>query len=61
MSAKEMVIRAVTNQIGKFTKTDIMELWPESGSSSVDASLKKLCEERIIEKRGGDRSTYYVR
>ena len=61
MSAREMVIKAVTNQIGRFTKTDIMELCPEIGSSSVEASLKQLCEEGIIEKRGGGRSTYYVR
>lgn len=61
MSAREMVIKAVTNQIGRFTKTDIMELCPEIGSSSVEASLKQLCEEGTIEKRGGGRSTYYVR
>ncbi len=60
-SAKEMVINAVNKQIGTFTKTDIMELCPELGSSSIESSLKQLCEEDVIEKRGGGRSTYYVR
>ena len=61
MSAKEMVINAVNRKIGKFTKSDIMELCPEIGSSSVEASLKELCEEGLIEKRGGGRSTYYIK
>ena len=61
MSAKEMVIKAVNNKIGRFTKTDIMEMCPEIGSSSVESSLKQLCEEGYIEKRGGGRSTYYIR
>ena len=61
LSAKEMVLRAVKQKIGKFTKSDIMELCPEIGSSSVESSLKQLCEENVIEKRGGGRSTYYVR
>lgn len=61
MSAKEMVIHAVNQKLGKFTKSDIMELCPEIKSSSIEASLKELCEEGIIKKRGGGRSTYYVR
>ena len=61
MSAKDMVENAVNQKIGKFTKSDIMELCPEIGSSSVESSLKKLCEEGLIEKRGGGRSTYYIR
>ena len=61
MSTKEMVIKAINNQIGKFTKTDIIELCPEIGSSSVESSLKQLCKDGLIEKRGGGRSTYYIR
>ena len=61
LSAKEMVINAVNRKIGRFTKTDIMELCPEIGSSSVESSLKQLCEDGVIEKRGGGRSTYYVK
>ena len=61
MSAKDMVIHAVNQKLGKFTKSDIIELCPEIGSSSVESSLKELCEEGMIEKRGGGRSTYYIR
>ena len=61
MSAKEMVKRAVNQKIGKFTKKEIMEVCPKIRSSSVELSLKELCEEKIIEKHGGGRSTYYIR
>ena len=61
LSAKELVLRAVNMKIGKFTKSDIMELCPEIGDGSVENMLKKLCEEHVIEKHGGGRSTYYTR
>lgn len=61
MSAKEMVIHAVNQKIGKFTKVDIMEMCPEIGSSSVKISLKELCNERVIEKHGVGRATFYTR
>lgn len=61
MSAKEMVNHAVNQKIGKFTKVDIMEMCPEIGSSSVEISLKELCNERVIEKHGVGRATFYTR
>ena len=61
MSAKEMVLNAVTQKIGKFTKVDIMELCPEIGSSSVEISLKELCNEGVIERHGVGRATFYTR
>lgn len=61
MSAKEMVKHAVNQKIGKFTKKEIMELCPKIRSSSVESSLKELCEDGIVEKHGGGRSTYYIR
>lgn len=57
--AKEIVINAVSKQLDKFTKKEIMELCPEIKSSSVEISLRQLCEEGLIEKHGGGRSTYY--
>ena len=60
-SAKEMVIDAINQKIGKFTKRDILEMCPEIESSSVETSLKQLCLEGKIEKHGGGRSTYYSR
>lgn len=59
LSAREMVERAVKSKIGKFTKTDIMELCPEIGRGSVENSLKALCEEGIIKKEGNGRATFY--
>ena len=36
-----------------------MELCPEIGRASVENSLKKLCDDGIIEKHGGGRSVFY--
>ena len=59
MSAFEMVEKAVNSKLGKFTKSDIMELCPEIGRASVENALKKLCDDGIIEKHGGGRSVFY--
>jgi Fic family protein len=59
MSSFEMVKKAVSSKLGKFTKSDIMELCPEIGRASVENALKKLCDDGIIEKHGGGRSVFY--
>lgn len=59
MSAFEIVEKAVNSKLGKFTKSDIMELCPEIGRASVENALKKLCDDGIIEKHGGGRSVFY--
>lgn len=59
MSAREMVEKAVRVKIGKFTKSDIMELCPEIGRASVENSLKAMCEEGLIKKEGKGRATFY--
>ena len=59
--AKEAVREAVRKKIGRFIKSDIIELCPNLSDSSIEAALKSLCEEGFIEKRGGGRSTFYVR
>lgn len=59
LSAKDMVERAVKNKIGKFTKSEIMELCPEIGRGSVENSLKAMSEEGIIKKEGKGRATFY--
>jgi Fic family protein len=59
MSALEMVEKAVKSRIGKFTKSDILELCPEIGRGSVEQSLKALCEKGIIKKEGSGRATFY--
>ena len=42
LPALELVRRAVSEKIGKFTKSEIMELVPSIGKASVENSLKKL-------------------
>lgn len=59
MSSFEMVEKAVNSKLGKFTKSDIMELCPEIGRASVENALKKLCDEGIIEKHSAGPSTFY--
>ena len=55
----ETIEKAVNSQLGKFTKSDIIELCYEIGRASVENELKKLCDDGIIEKHGGGRSVFY--
>jgi len=57
----EIVRSAVSNILGSFTKAQVLELCPTIGSSSVEAALKRLVEERYINRQGGGRSTTYIR
>ena len=59
MSSYEMVEKAVNSKLGKFTKSDIVELCPEIGRASVENALKKMCDDGKIEKHGAGRSTFY--
>ena len=61
LSALDIVKRAVESKIGKFTKADIVELCPSLSSSSVESSLKKLCDNGFISKHGSARATVYTR
>lgn len=61
LPALEVVRRAVFQKIGKFTKSDILELCPTLSIASVESSLKKLVETDIIERHGSGRSTFYTR
>ena len=60
-SSFETVKNAVESKIGKFTKSDILELCPSISASTVERHLKKLCADGNIAKGGGGRSTFYVR
>lgn len=59
--AIEQVRAAVKERIGKFTKSEIMELVPAIGKASVENSLKKLTQEGFIERHGKGKSTFYTR
>ncbi len=61
LPALEQVRKAVYDKIGKFTKSEIMELVPSIGKASVENSLKKLTEESLITRHGKGKSTFYTR
>lgn len=60
-SAIDLVRNAVDNTIGKFTKSDIMELVPSVGKTSVENSLKILIGEGVIGRDGKGKATFYFR
>lgn len=57
----ELVRNAVNNKIGKFTKSDMMELVPSVGKATIENMLKLLVEEGYIERHGKGRATFYVK
>ena len=59
--ATEVVRRAVESRLGKFTKTDILELCPTLGKTSVESSLKKLVDQGVLVQHGKGRATFYTR
>jgi Fic family protein len=58
-TAKEMVINAVNQKIGRFTKSDIMEMCPQIRSRTIEKALKTLCDEGILDIERKGRSTFY--
>lgn len=61
ITAIEQVQNAILQKIGKFTKSDIMELTPKLSKSSVETSLKKLVENKAIIKHNQGKNTFYTR
>lgn len=60
-SATDIVRAAVESRIGKFTKTEIMNICPTISRSSVEAGLRELIAKGEIQRFGTGRSTFYVR
>ena len=60
-SSLDQVLSAIDKKLGKFTKSEIMELAPAISKSSVEKSLKELLEKDIIERHGSGRATYYTK
>ena len=60
-AAIDIVRSAVATRIGKFKKTEILELCPSISSSGVERSLRKMCDNGEISMHGSGRSVYYVR
>ena len=61
LPALEQVRQAVKKKVGKFTKSEIMELCPGIGKTSVENSLKTLVEEALITPHGQGKATFYTR
>lgn len=61
LSAVEMVRKAISQKIGRFSKQDIRELCPSLSVSSIEGSLRKLVEEGELRREGVGRSTKYIR
>ena len=61
LPAFEIVRGAVYGRIGKFTKSDILELCPSIGKTSVESSIKQLVDQGVLVKHGSGRSTFYTR
>lgn len=59
--AIELVRNAVERKIGKFTKSDIMEMVPGVSKATVENMLKRLVEEKGIERHGKGKATFYVK
>ena len=61
LPAIETVRRMVYNRIGKFTKSEVMELCPMLSKASVESAIKQLVEQGLLVKHGSGRSTFYTR
>ncbi len=60
VSALDIVKKAISSLIGKFTKTQVAELCPSLSVKSIESSLKKLADENVIEKHGSGKNTFYT-
>ena len=57
----DIVKQYAQSKIGTFTKQEALIACPSLGSSSVEAALKKLVSEGVIDRLGAGRQTHYVR
>ena len=61
LPAIEVVKKAITNILGVFNKSKLMELCPTLSVKSIESCLKKLIDNNIIEKHGTGKKTFYTR
>lgn len=60
-SSIEIVRKAIADIIGKFTKSDIMELCPSISKTAIEIAIKKLTERGEIERHGSGKNTFYTK
>lgn len=61
LPALELVRNAVQKKVGKFTKSEVMELCPSIKRASVENSLKKLVDNGELLRHGIGKNTFYTR
>lgn len=61
LPAIEVVRLAMQQKIGKFKKSDVLEMCPALSAASVERSLKALCKMGEISKHGSGKATFYLR
>lgn len=60
-NAIDIVRAAVKSRVGKFTKTEILNICPTISRSSVESGLRELTANGEIQKFGSGKATYYLR
>lgn len=60
-SAIEIVKKTISNIIGKFNKSYLIERCPTLSVKSIERCLKELLDKNLIEKHGAGKSTFYTR
>ena len=60
-SAMEQVQAAIDNHLGTFTKQDVRDWCPNLSDSAIEGSMRALMKAGRIQRKGGGRSTYYVK
>lgn len=61
MSSMDYVKKAIQTKMGKFTKSDIIELCPNISRASIENCLKELYVNGEIGRQGKGRATFYCR
>jgi predicted HTH transcriptional regulator len=59
--AYDIVKAAVDSKVGKFTKKEIANICPSISEKSVEAALRKLIDERYIERHGAGKNSFYAK
>ena len=60
-SAMNQVQAAIDRHLGAFTKQDIREWCPNISDSTIEGAVRTLVKKGSIQRKGGGRSTYYVK
>ena len=57
----DQVKAAIDSYLGAFTKQDIREWCPNLSDSAIEGAVRALVKDGRIQRKGGGRSTYYVK